>query len=159
MRVLIAFYRGRGRGARASAALMLRQYVRLVRASCSGAVVLHDPLRTMQSRLSKRGALSATHATSSRKRLALHLARTQQRAQSGISSTQRRQVGTRPLRSREHPLLDRVSDEARDVVEVEFLHHPSSMGIGRLTCDAQRLSDLRRRPSFGDETQHVPLAR
>src|SRR5439155_79738 len=54
---------------------------------------------------------------------------------------------------------NRVTDEARRLVDLELLHDPGPVGLRGLHADPEELGDLLGRLAFGHQLQHLPLAR
>src|SRR5260370_39830696 len=62
------------------------------------------------------------------------------------------------LFERSNALLDRESDEIREVANAEFLHHSRAVGLHGLRRKGERSRDFGDGVSFGKHLQDLPLA-
>src|SRR5262245_45221546 len=65
----------------------------------------------------------------------------------------------RSLLERGDAVPDRALDEARQVLDLEFLHHAAAVGVDALRREAEALGDFRARAALDDQLQDLPLAR
>src|SRR5437764_1515435 len=68
----------------------------------------------------------------------------------------RRRPGAR-VSGLDQALADRVTDQAGDIVHVQFLHHARAVELGGLGRDREQRGDLFRRLSLGDELHDLAL--
>src|SRR2546422_4787059 len=62
------------------------------------------------------------------------------------------------LFERSNALLDRESDESREVANAEFLHHSGAVGLHGLRRKGEGSRDFGDGVSFGEHLQDLPLA-
>lgn len=58
----------------------------------------------------------------------------------------------------DQPVVDRVTGEAGDIVQVEFTHKIGAVVLGSLDTDVEFLSDLFGAVTFSDELKDLALA-
>ena len=54
--------------------------------------------------------------------------------------------------------LNRIADQAGDVVNIQFRHEPRAVGLRGPRADAEQRTDLFHIPALGNELEHFPFA-